>query len=72
MTPKPRPDSTTTPEAPELPEGLKPLAAVLQELAHVLPGLKAALERQARPPVERLAFRLDEIADRYGNVSTRD
>ena len=32
------------PEAAELPSGLKPLPAVLQELASILPGLKAALE----------------------------
>ena len=45
MTPAPRLDGTMTPEAAvdELPEGIKPLAAVMQELAAVLPGLKLAL-----------------------------
>jgi predicted DNA-binding transcriptional regulator AlpA len=66
MTPTPRLDGTTTPEAAdhELPEGVKPLAAVLQELAGILPKLEAALER--RPPVERLTYRIDELADSLG------
>jgi hypothetical protein len=46
------------------------LAAVLAELAAVLPGLKAALEHQARPPAERMALRLDELAAARG-VSRR-
>jgi hypothetical protein len=46
------------------------LAAALQELAAILPGLKAALERQAGPPVSRMTLRLDELADALG-VSRR-
>jgi hypothetical protein len=44
------------------------LAAVMQELAVVLPGLKTALEHcaNARPPVERLAYRFDETCDALG------
>ena len=59
---------TSSPEAAdhELPEGVKPLSAVLQELAAILPGLKAAIERQAPPPVERLTLRLDELAQALG------
>ncbi len=68
MTPAPRVDGTMTPEATgdELPEGVKPLAAVLQELVGILPGLRMALEHCARPPVERLAYRIDEVADSLG------
>lgn len=60
------------PEAAESPEGVTILADVLRDLADVLPGLKAALERQAdnRPRVEPLAYRLDELADALG-VSRR-
>jgi hypothetical protein len=64
MTPAPRLDGTVTPEAAELPEGVKSMASVLQELAGILPGLKAALER--KPPVERLTYRMDELADSLG------
>jgi predicted DNA-binding transcriptional regulator AlpA len=66
MTPAPRVDGAVTPEAAgdELPEGVKPLAAVLQELAGILPRLKAAIER--KPPVERLTYRIDELADSLG------
>jgi predicted DNA-binding transcriptional regulator AlpA len=66
MTPAPRVDGAVTPAAAgdELPEGVKPLAAVLQELAGILPELKAALER--KPPVERLTYRIDEVADSLG------
>jgi predicted DNA-binding transcriptional regulator AlpA len=66
MTPAPRLDVTMTPEAAadELPEERKPLAAVLQALAEILPGLKAALER--KPPIERLTYRIDELADSLG------
>jgi predicted DNA-binding transcriptional regulator AlpA len=66
MTLAPRLDGTVTTEATgnELPEGVKPLAAVLQELAGILPRLKAALER--KPPVERLTCRIDELADSLG------
>jgi predicted DNA-binding transcriptional regulator AlpA len=52
------------PEAAEPPERVKPLAAVLQELAGILPRLNAALER--KPPVERLTYRIDEVADSLG------
>jgi hypothetical protein len=38
------------------------LAAALQELAALLPGLKASLERQAAHRVEPLAYRIDEVA----------
>ena len=55
---------TVQPEAADRPDGVKPLAAVLQDLAGILPGLKAALER--KPPVERLTLRLDEVADSLG------
>jgi predicted DNA-binding transcriptional regulator AlpA len=66
MTPAPRLDDSTTPEAAndELPERVKPLALIMQELAGILPGLKAALER--KPPVERLTYRIDELADSLG------
>jgi hypothetical protein len=40
------------------------LAAALQELVAILPGLKA------RPPVDRMTLRLDELADALG-VSRR-
>jgi predicted DNA-binding transcriptional regulator AlpA len=57
---------TVQPEAAgdDLSESTKPLAAVLQELAGILPGLKAALECKA--PVERLTYRIDELADSLG------
>ncbi len=42
------------------------LAAVLAELVELLPGLRAALDRQARPGVPRLAYRLSEVADALG------
>jgi predicted DNA-binding transcriptional regulator AlpA len=62
----PAPAATGPPEDAELPEGVKPLAAVLRELAGILPGLRLALEHQARAPVPRLAYRLDELADSLG------
>jgi hypothetical protein len=46
------------------------LAAVLVELVAILHGLRLALEHQARPPVERLTLRLDELAAALG-VSRR-
>jgi predicted DNA-binding transcriptional regulator AlpA len=55
---------TTQPEAAELPEKSATLANTLAELAAILPGLKAALER--KPSVERLALRIDEVADSLG------
>ena len=60
MTPAPRLDGLMPPDE------AKTLAAVLQELAQVLPGLKLALENQGRPPVERLTYRIDELADSLG------
>ena len=63
--------ATPKPDAPDLPEGVKPLADVMQELVEILPGLRAALERQARPArIEPLAYRIDELADALG-VSRR-
>ena len=64
MTPPDRPDCTMAPEAADLPEGVTTLADALRELADILPGLKAAIER--KPPVERLAYRIDEVADSLG------
>jgi predicted DNA-binding transcriptional regulator AlpA len=46
------------------PDASLTLADALRELAAILPGLKAALER--KPPVERLAYRIDEVADSLG------
>jgi predicted DNA-binding transcriptional regulator AlpA len=63
MTPAPRPDCTFQPEAAVLPEGTT-LADALRELVVILPGLKAALDR--KPPVERMALRIDEVADSIG------
>jgi hypothetical protein len=62
----------TDPETDDLPPGVHHLADVLAELAAILPGLKAALERQAdnRPRIEPLALRLDELAHALG-VSRR-
>jgi hypothetical protein len=78
MLPDPRLDATDAtrekgadrhPEAAGLPITL---AKALAELAAILPGLKAALDRQAdaRPRIEPLAYRLDELADALG-VSRR-
>jgi hypothetical protein len=68
MTPGPRLDGTVTPEAAgdELPEGVKPLAAVLQELAGILPDLRMALEHCANAKPPRLTYRIDELADSLG------
>jgi predicted DNA-binding transcriptional regulator AlpA len=68
MTPTPRLDGTVKSEAADLPEGVVTLAAVMKELADILPGLKLALEQSARakPSVERLAFRIDEVSDSLG------
>jgi hypothetical protein len=63
----PRLDGTAKLEAAALQEGAA-LATVLRELAAVLPGLKAALDR--RPRVQPLAYRFDELADALG-VSRR-
>jgi hypothetical protein len=68
MTPAPRVDGTMKPEAAgdELPEGVKPLASVLQELAGILPGLRLALERQAPPAEPPLAHRKTDAARLVG------
>ena len=42
------------------------LLGVLAELADILPRVAAALERQAAPPVHRLAYRLDELETSLG------
>ncbi|HZW31424.1 MAG TPA: hypothetical protein VFF52_11995 [Isosphaeraceae bacterium] len=75
MSPNPRLDGPVSligrpPEAAELPEGVTTLAAALQDLVAILPGLKAALERQAAPPVDRMTLRLDELEAALG-VSRR-
>jgi hypothetical protein len=66
MKPSLRLDSIAKPAAAhgELPEGVTPLIAVLQELAAILPGLKATLER--KPPIDRMALRIDDAADSLG------
>jgi predicted DNA-binding transcriptional regulator AlpA len=38
----------------------------LEELVHLLSDLRLVLERQASPPVSRLALRIDELADALG------
>ena len=53
MTTSPGPDAT-----------VEPLADSLRELVAILSGLKAAVERKA--PIERLAYRIDEVADALG------
>jgi hypothetical protein len=63
MTPAPRPDYTLKPERTFLPKGTT-LADALRELVVILPGLKAALDRT--PPMERMALRIDEVADLIG------
>jgi hypothetical protein len=51
-------------------DGLTPgattLATALQELVAILPSLRDALDRRARPPVERLAYRREELAAAIG------
>jgi predicted DNA-binding transcriptional regulator AlpA len=54
---------TTDDQSPEPPA----LAAVLAELAATLPGLQRALELQARPRVEPLGYRLDQLAEALGS-----
>jgi hypothetical protein len=53
-----------------LPQVLAELAATLEPLACAVSKLVETLERKAEPPVERLAYRLDELADAIG-VSRR-
>jgi hypothetical protein len=60
----PTPAATSPLEDVALPEDMKLLAAVLQELTVILPGLKAALER--KPSVERLTYRIEDVAASLG------
>jgi hypothetical protein len=46
------------------------LAEALAQLAAELPALRAALNRPPGPPVDRMALRIDEVADALG-VSRR-
>ncbi len=68
----PRQDHLTVPNPADkdLPPGITTLAAALQELADIMPGLKAAIDRQPGPPVDRMTLRLDEVAAALG-VSRR-
>jgi hypothetical protein len=54
------------PEAAELPPGIVTLAEALARLVDILPGLKAALERQADPRPEPLAYRKPDAAKMCG------
>jgi predicted DNA-binding transcriptional regulator AlpA len=63
MSVKPRVDGTVRPETAVLPE-VATLADTLRELVAILSGLKAAIER--KPPLERLALRIDEVAAALG------
>jgi predicted DNA-binding transcriptional regulator AlpA len=60
----PAPAAIAQPDADEPPEKRVTLADTLAKLTAILPGLKAAIER--KPPVERLALRIDEVADSLG------
>ncbi len=51
------------PALAETPERVA-LADIVAKLVAILPGLKAVIER--KPPVDRMAFRLDEVADSIG------
>jgi hypothetical protein len=57
-------------EAVELCSDTITLANSLAKLAAEVPALRAALDRLARPPVDRLTYRLDELAAALG-VSRR-
>jgi predicted DNA-binding transcriptional regulator AlpA len=48
------------------PAGSKGFAEVLAELIVILSSLRVALERQAAPPVDRLAYRIDELEASLG------
>jgi predicted DNA-binding transcriptional regulator AlpA len=69
MTLIPQLDKTVNPEA-TVPESaaVSTIADALRELTVTLPVLRAALERQrvGKSRVERLAYRLDEVADALG------
>src|SRR4051812_41595585 len=62
---------SSRPEATEPPAGIT-LAGALAELTAILPRLADALGRrpESKPPVDRFALRLDELADAFG-VSRR-
>lgn len=75
------PEAAIEPEAPvngrptdtlddDLPEGVTTLAAALHELAAIMPGLRAALERTARPIEPPVAFR-KQAAARLVGISPR-
>jgi hypothetical protein len=57
-------------EAVEVTKGETSLAAVLATLVALLSRLAAVLDRPAKPTAERLALRIDELADALG-VSRR-
>jgi hypothetical protein len=54
------------PEATELPPGIVTLGEALARLVDILPGLKAALDRQADPRPEPLAYRKSAAAAMCG------
>ena len=58
------------PDPAEATKGSKSLTAVLAALVAVLSRLAAVLDRPAKPAVERLALRIDEVAASLG-VSRR-
>jgi hypothetical protein len=58
------------PAAANLPEGVRTLAEILEKLADTLPGLKAALDRQADCRPEPLVYRKADAAAMCG-MSTR-
>ena len=74
MTLIPQFDKTANPEvtAPES-AAVSTIAIALRELTVMLSVLRAALERQrvGKSRVERLAYRLDEVAERAWNEPTR-
>jgi hypothetical protein len=53
-------------KAADLPPGVRTLAEILEKLADTLPGLKAALERQADRGPEPLAYRKSDAASMCG------
>ncbi len=67
----PRQDHLTlpTPADKDLPEKVTTLADALRELVGILPGLRLALERTARP-IEPLAYRKEQSAKLCG-ISVR-
>ncbi|MGO9923167.1 MAG: helix-turn-helix transcriptional regulator [Isosphaeraceae bacterium] len=63
-----RQDHLTMPSPPDkdLPEGVTTLAAAMHELVGILPGLRLALERTARPVEPPVAYRKQEAARLVG------